>query len=115
MEQFGVLILFGLIALLQLIVRWIRSRGALETPPTTVPQPAGTYQPPRPDDEELAVRIPLPPPHVQAGARPATPRGGHASRRRLVGSRADLRRAIVLMEVLGPCRGMAEPGAVRTR
>jgi hypothetical protein len=117
MEQFGVLIIFGLIALFQLLVKWLRGRTGLDEPPTTVPQPAPTYQPPAPDDEELIVRTPvrLPAPAVPEPVRLAMPPVAHARRRRLLGSRAELRRAIVLTEVLGPCRGMAERGASPTR
>lgn len=119
MEQFGLLILFALVGLFQLLVRWLRSRAAAAAaaaPSTPVSQPEARAAPPAPperrsrrpvpDDEELFVRVPLPAP-VRARSRPAAP-GVEAPRRRrlVVGTRAELRRTIVLMEVLGPCRAM---------
>lgn len=113
MEQFGLLILFALVGLFQLLVRWLRSRAAAAAaaaPPAPVSKPeapAARAAPPErpsrrpvPDDEELFVRVPLP---AAPTAHAEVPR-----RRRLVGGRAELRRTIVLMEILGPCRATAD-------
>jgi hypothetical protein len=114
MEQIGLLALLALFGLVQLLVRWLRGRAP--APPAPAPPAPGPPLPrreaPQPADEEVVVRVrlPAPPPgpapivRVQRGAAEvvARPRRHYAT----LGTRADLRRAIVLREVLGPCRAM---------
>ena len=125
MEQIGVLVIFALIGLFQLLVRWLRSRAEPAMPPTTVPQPeapppveARPSRRPTPDDEELFVRIPVPAQPRMTAPRATAPRAptraAPPQRRRVVGTRAELRRSIVLMEVLGPCRAMTDQGHARS-
>lgn len=59
--------------------------------------------------EQVDRRPPPPPP--RAGPR----RGYRYTRRELLGTRRDLRKAIVLMTVLGPCRGAETPGQAPAR
>jgi hypothetical protein len=111
MEQLGLFVLVALFWVVQFIVRTLRGRHG--TPPGPVLMP--TPPPPRrqgrvPDDEELFVRARLPAPRSEPPpvAGPSRARVvGHVPRRRpALGTRRELRRAIVLREVLGPCRGM---------
>jgi hypothetical protein len=113
-EQLVFLALFLLFALLNLIVRLFRERAA--KPPDTAPPPLRRPPPPRPP-EPLArpaparvAQPPAPAPVVPGPAAPAlaAPAAAPARRRpraRLGGPR-DLRRAVVLMTVLGPCRAL---------
>ena len=139
METLAPLVFFALIGLIQLLVRWVRTmqqqqqqreqqqrpepvepRDTVPLPPIELPTPTRATLPvpaPRrlidnrvPDDEELLVRTPARP------ASSAPPR--RAARRRVhprVGSRADVRRAFVLMEIFGPPRAAMDTDARRGR
>lgn len=135
MEGLAPLIFFAIIGLVQLLVRWLRAAQrqqqqqrppapmpeeeadvprrfppAARPPATRLPIPA-PLPPPRvlindrmPDDEELMVRTPA---RVAATAA-APPPSRRMQRLDLrLGNRAEVRRAIVLMEILGPPRGTA--------
>ena len=129
MEGLAPLVFFALIGLVQLLVRWLRTQQQRQQPPPQVPLPEdmardqtlprvpraelppvarvpeATQGPRRlidnrvADDEELMVRTPLRP----APAAPASRRSTRRPHPR-VGTRAEVRRAIVLMEILGPPR-----------
>ena len=131
MEQLLFFLVFVLIGLAQLIYRWLSERArqehARQRPRSPAPRPE---RPIRRDEEEpwdeeraweerqrreaarralptlVRVDTPGPPPTPTPRAQPL-PR----PRRRLA-PHADLRRAIVLMEILGPCRGV-RPGGRR--
>lgn len=101
--QLLVLIAFIVFPLLSLLIRRMRRRIVSQTP---------RYEPPRQVSRRIQT-IP-PAPEVATSARerirppdlPETPppRGSQSAKRSLFRSRRDLRRAIILMTVLGPCR-----------
>jgi hypothetical protein len=119
-EQVLLLALFILVPLFNLLVRWLRQRVLTQQPdagPQAPPEPAGDGRPPQPS-ELPPVTVP---PRIRRGAaaaraveeavRPraiaatAPPRRARRRSRPLhIGTVRNLRRAIVLMAVLGPCR-----------
>lgn len=104
-------ILFNLV--MQLLAR--RSRPPAEGAPPPVPPDLASRRPaPLPSPEEFWGRLPeaVQPPAPPAARSAATPRDQRPWAREravspLLGSRQDLRRAVVLMTVLGPCRALA--------
>lgn len=110
-EQILLLLVFVLVSLLNLLVRWLQRR-ARETqrrlpeprapaadapegrPPAHMPPRTRVIEPALP--REGARRAPAAPPPITRRPRP-------------LGGRAAARRAIVAMTVLGPCRGLEEP------
>jgi hypothetical protein len=112
MEQFGVLIIFALIGLAQVLFRWLRGR-AQQPRQQQRHQGAQTSVtgPPRHREEEREAlpsfaRMRAPASETAPPVTRFTPSARRAAAPpRLLTSHTDLRRAIVLMEVLGPCRG----------
>jgi hypothetical protein len=106
-EQLLLLALFLLVALASSLARWLKTRMADHLPAETRP-PHGVIvrRPPHPPGEPAtSVSTPPPVPSVRpAPPLPAETRRGAAPSR--LGDRSDLRRAIVLMAVLGPCRAL---------
>lgn len=108
MEQIWILVLIALVWLVQMIVRWLQSRAA--PPPAAPMPPPSPREAPVPGGEAVFVRglrraaTPEPPP-VLTG-RPAHLVSSPRQQRTTLGTRGELRRAIVLREVLGPCRAM---------
>ena len=122
-EQLILLALFLLAALVDWLVRWLKGRTRAPTSteevlmedeaeplaerewldseapaaPPVVPAPVRA-----PAMEELVVRRPVQPAHPPKIVR----RHGKARVRRMLHDEARLRHAIVVMEVLGPCRGL---------
>lgn len=109
-EQIGILILFLVVVLFNLISGFLSRRRE-----ASAPEPAETEAPPR-----IPARLP---PRVVVAAPRATPpsappaaepirvaplrRASRPRPRRLdLGRPADLRRAVLLLTVLGPCRGL---------
>lgn len=117
MEQLLLLALFLLVVFAGSLARWLKARMEAARPPETRP-PAGVTvrRPPRPLGEPampartppVTSAQPSPPPPVETRRRSPRPRLGEGS---------DLRRAIVLMAVLGPCRALEreEPPPPRPR
>jgi hypothetical protein len=126
-EQLLLLAAFLLVGLVNYLVRWLQRRSEeAEAPPEDAPRvPAPREVPPvvvreRPDvvvtplPPRARVRLPepvvaIPPPPRPEPARPAAV----AARRRLhplLGRPTDLRHAIVLATVLGPCRAQEPDG-----
>jgi hypothetical protein len=119
MEQLVLLALFLLAGLISAIVRWLRQRPEAPRPePDPEPTRASrTRELPR----AARVRAPVPPPEpaVPAPRRmPAAAPDPHARRRPRVhprlGGHTDLRRAIVVMTVLGPCRALERESGTTT-
>lgn len=116
MEQLILLAIFLLVGLLNVVIRWLRQRADASSPETGssppptlgLPPAARTVVPPPAQPTAPAVRAARPP-----VSRPPQPRRRPAAGGRLHG-RADLRRAIVAMTVLGPCRALEDEGNVRT-
>ena len=107
MEQIGIVVLIALFWLVQVIVRWLRGRAA--PPPARLPAPS-PREAPVPDDEALFVRAPRrapsPEPPPLRTPPPARRVGPPRRQRTTLGTQRVLRRALVLREVLGPCRAM---------
>jgi hypothetical protein len=112
-EQFVLFAIFLLVGALNLLIRWLRSRAEPPPkPPDARPRP-GPEAPAR-DVPGLPprIRLPAPPPAPPAPVRtqPAPVATLPARPRQIphrLGGRRELRRAIVLMEILGPCRAAA--------
>ena len=116
-EQILLLLLFVLVPLFNLLVRWFQRRarkqrrpvpaepsatepvGREERPLTRMPPRTQVIEPARPREDP---RETLPPPRRQPVIRRAGPLGG----------RTAVRRAIVAMTILGPCRGLEERPAI---
>jgi hypothetical protein len=119
MEQIFLLGLFLLVGLINVIVRWLRQRREAPRPD---PDPEPTRAAKAREWPGVArVRAPVPPPDpvVPAPRRmPTAAPGLHVWRRRRVhprlGSHADLRRAIVVMTLLGPCRALERESGTTT-
>jgi hypothetical protein len=109
MEQIGVFIIIALIGLVQFLFRWLKARAEQRAsrapaPPTRDAEPAVPTPSPRmPRELRAPPREMAPPPQraVPPTLRSVTPQ---RPRRPVLGTPAQLRRAIVLMEILGPCR-----------
>jgi hypothetical protein len=116
-EQILLLLVFVLVPLFNLLVRWLQRRareqqrpmpakpsaidpvGREERPPARMPPRVRVIEPARPRE---GPREPPPAPRPQPVIRRAGPLGG----------RAEVRRAIVAMTILGPCRGLEERPAI---
>jgi hypothetical protein len=105
-EQLLLLALFLLVALTSALGRWLKARmegrPAAQTRP---PDGVTVRRPPRPP-RALVVSGGTPPGTNVQPAPPAPVEARRRSPRPALGDRADLRRAIVLMAVLGPCRAL---------
>jgi hypothetical protein len=101
----GLLVLFSV--LFTTITLWLRTFTEPKVPPAPEPKPS-----------PAALRIPpVGPPRssprdVLAGSRPraAEPAVTLRPARAWVGDLQDVRRAMILMAILGPCRGLERPG-----
>ena len=104
-EQFGILLLFLVVVLFNLIAGFLNRRRKREAADEAekVPQraPVPRRVPPRVVITPLPVQVSPPAPMVTR-----TPPAPVRRRRRLELRRGDLRRAIVLMTVLGPPRAL---------
>lgn len=106
MEQLLLLALFLLVVFAGSLARWLKARMEASRPAETRPPDGVTVRrPQRPLGEPampartppVAYAQPSPPPPVEARRRAPRP---------LLGGPSDLRRGIVLMAVLGPCRAL---------
>lgn len=110
LEEILVLLVFVLYPLIQFIVERIR-RGA------AVPPAGDEPAEPLPQRTEMALMpgpAEAPPDECTPAAQtppiaPPSPRR-HGARRRILGDRQALRRAIVVKTILGPCRADEPPG-----
>ena len=130
MEQLVLLAIFLLVGLVNAILRW-RKQGRRAPAPAPEPEPEPLppwprEAPPRPRElpPNVRVRLPAPP----EAAPPAVPRPSVPVRRprpepravrrppvhRWLGNRTAVRRAIVAMTLLGPCRALEREPGVRT-
>jgi hypothetical protein len=109
-EQILMLAVFVLVPLLNLVVRLLRRHLAGQLPRET--------QPEAPDTPARVRTLPSGPSARRAEARAIPPRvpppvaAARRSRRRPrvhLGSAREVRRGLVLMAVLGPCRGLEPP------
>jgi len=112
-EQIFLLVLFVLVPLLNLLVRWLQRR-AREQPRRRPAAPRAPEPAPREEWPPTAmpprVRV-IEPPLPREGPRkaPAAPPPPPARRRRPLGGRLAVRQAVIAMTILGPCRGLEEP------
>jgi len=114
LEQILLLLLFVVVPLLNVLVRWLQRRA--REPQRPVPAEPRAAEPVA---REKWPRAPLPP--RARMIEPALPREGPRETRpaprpqpvvrraRPLGGRAAVRRAVVAMTILGPCRGLEEP------
>lgn len=109
MEQLLLIAIFLLVGLVNMLVRWLRQRSQVPRPeaePPPGPEPARGRRLELPPAARVIVP-PLPPEAAVPAPRRMRPEAAPPARRRprpRLGSRADVRRAIVTMTVLGPCR-----------
>ena len=110
-----------LLAALDLLARWLRGKTQLDQPAGAAggeeevvsAEEADTELPERaPAAPRLPPAAPPPPLRPPRPAPPTTarPRRPHRARR-WVKDPIDARRGIILMTILGPCRGLEAPGA----
>lgn len=115
-EQILLLLLFVLVPLFNLLVRWLRRRARAQQRP--VPAEPRAAEPK--GREELPARMPsrvrvIEPARPREGPResPPAPRPQPVIRRAgPLGGRAAVRKAVVAMTILGPCRGLEERPAI---
>jgi hypothetical protein len=103
-EQLLLLAMFLLVALANFIARLLRTRRAPRPrvePEEELPEPP---PPKRPRREAAGTPAPTPPPMPVAGLAPAPPPLARPPSRFYPGDPRELRRAIVWLAVLGPCR-----------
>lgn len=104
-EQLVLLLVFVLVPLLNLLVRWIQQRARERAAPLPDPAPREARTPgPMPRVRTVQPAAPCEGPAAPAPAPPPPPR----RRAGPLGGPAGLRRAIVAMTILGPCRGLQE-------
>jgi len=105
-EQLLPLLLFAGLALINFVVRLLRRRSEPTPPPETAPAPPRPAAPARIEVEPLPRRPKLMTlPEVAAVRRPPPPLAPPVPLRRgrvRLGGPADLRRAVVLLTILGP-------------
>ena len=113
-EQILLLLLFVLVPLINLLVRWLRRRAREQQRPAPV-EPRATEpvareeRPPVPVPPRVRVIEPALPREGPREAPPAPPLRPVIRRAGSLGGRLAVRRAVVAMTILGPCRGLEEP------
>jgi hypothetical protein len=112
-EQILLLLLFVGVPLLNLLVRWLKRARAQSRP--FPPEPGAPAAEAREERRPTSVRPQtraLDPILVRADPREAptaSPPLAVVRRGRPLGGRAGVRRAVVAMTILGPCRGLDDP------
>jgi hypothetical protein len=119
-EQILLLLLFVLVPLLNLFVRWLQRRAREQQRP--VPAETRAVEPGGPAEQPLTrmpprVRVAEPTLSQEPRAMRPAPRARPVVVRRAgpLGGRGAVRRAIVAMTILGPCRGLEGPPPTRRR
>jgi len=112
-EQILLLLVFVLVPLFNLLVRWLQRRAREQQRPVPVEPRAA-----QPKAREEWLPVPMPPRvrMIEPAApregprqvRPASPAQPVIRRAGPLGGRAAVRRAVVAMTILGPCRGLEE-------
>lgn len=117
-EQLLLFGLFLLVALANLVARWLRTR-AERRPRVPTDEPEEIVEASRRVPPRVVIRTPQPSrqPALVSAAVPAPARPAPAPAARVrrpprfrLGGVPDVRRGIVLMTVLGPCRALEPPG-----
>ena len=106
-EQILLLLVFVLVPLFNLLVRWLQRRAREQQRP--VPTEPRAAEPMAREERRLPAPMPprvrmIEPAPPREGPRPAPP----IIRRGPLGGRAAVRRAVVAMTILGPCRALEE-------
>ena len=113
-EQILLLVLFVGVPLVNMLVRWLKRRARAQPRPFP-PEVRATAADAREDRRPASVRpqarvidsiLPRADPRRSPTASPPLP---VLRRGRPLGGRAGVRRAVVAMTILGPCRGLEEP------
>jgi hypothetical protein len=109
--QLLILIAFILFPLINLLLRRMQRRIEQQAPrQPPPPQPAPRTFAPPPPEIIAALKEPARAPELRET--PAPPRsGGRFRKKALFRNRRELRRAVILMTVLGPCRAADSPTA----
>ncbi len=112
-EQIILLLVFILVPLLNLLVRWIQRRARerrrpVPVEPRAAEAAAGGKGPPALPPRVRVIEPALPGEGTRM-APPAPPPQPVMRRVGPLGGRAAVRRAVVAMTILGPCRGLEEP------
>jgi hypothetical protein len=110
--QILVLLAFILFPLINWLLQRMQRRFESQTPKQPPPQPAPrTFAKPPPVEVIASSRKPIPPAEFSGNLLSRR----NQSRRSLLRSRRDLRRAIILTTILGPCRADDTPGEQSSR
>jgi hypothetical protein len=116
-EQILLLLVFVLVPLFNLLVRWLQRRAREHQrrvpaePPMAEPAPPEGWPSRRMPPRIRVIEPPLSQEAPRQETRRKTPPAAVPVRRRAapLGGPAAVRRAIVAMTILGPCRGLEEP------
>src|SRR5688572_1684705 len=116
LEQILLLLLFLLVPLLPLLVRWLQRWAREQQRPgraeSRAAEPGALEEsPPAPMPPRVRVPGPALPPEGPRKAPPAPPPPPVMRRAGPLGGRAAVRKAVVAMTILGPCRGLEDPPA----
>lgn len=115
LEQILLLLVFVLVPLITLLARWLQRRAREQQRPVPAEpraaEPVGREEwPPAPmPPPRVRVIEPALPPESPRKAPPAPPPRPVIRRAGPLGGRAAVRRAVVAMTILGPCRGLEDP------
>lgn len=112
-EQILLLLVFVLVPLINVLVRWLQRRVREQQRPATVEPRAAEpvvreERPPVPVPPRVPVTEPALPREGFRKAPPAPPPRPVIRRAGSLGGRLAVRRAVVAMTILGPCRGLEE-------
>jgi len=101
-EQLVILVAIIVAGIADLIVRWMRRKAGKDQPPVVADVPV---EPQLPPPEPAPVSVSFPP---RSPSLPVRRRRRHRAHRWLTHP-LDARSGIVLMAILGPCRGLQAP------
>ena len=107
-EQILLLLVFVLVPLLNLLVRWLQRRAREQQRPVPAEPVAREEPSPVPVPPRVPVIEPVLPREGPRKAPPAPLPRPVIRRARPLGGRLAVRRAVVALTILGPCRGLDE-------
>jgi len=108
--QVLILVMVALVMLINLSTRVLRKRRERDAPRRIAPDaPQIPPRGPRPPPPVVEPRRAREGPHGAPLPRAVPPSAARRRARSLVGSRREVRRGIILMTILGPCRALEPP------